>query len=136
MGVWTNACACWDSAVAGRRLGWALSARLAGSGELEATEEPSCRSDRLSKGYGYIEASDKELVRDLSDAGRYESVVGYAPRPAVAVRPRQRRSRVRVGVTQDRLDTLSSALCCQVPVVKFRYPCSSAAPCASSLVGW
>ena len=50
-----------------------------GSGEPEATDARYCRWDRLMKGYGYTRAWVEKLVRDLSDAARYESVVGYAP---------------------------------------------------------
>ena len=50
-----------------------------GSGEPEATNDRYCRWDRLMKGYGYTRAWVEKLVRDLSDEGKYESVVGYAP---------------------------------------------------------
>ena len=50
-----------------------------GSGEPEATDDRYCRWDRLLGGYGYTDAWVEKLVRDLSDAGKYESVVGYAP---------------------------------------------------------
>ena len=50
-----------------------------GSGEPEATDARYCRWDRLMKGYGYTRAWVEKLVRDLSDEGKYESVVGYAP---------------------------------------------------------
>ena len=50
-----------------------------GSGEPEATDDRYCRWDRLLNGYGYTNAWVEKLVRDLSDAGRYESVVGFAP---------------------------------------------------------
>ena len=50
-----------------------------GSGEPEATDDRYCRWDRLLNGYGYTNAWVKKLVRDLCNAGKYESVVGYAP---------------------------------------------------------
>ena len=50
-----------------------------GSGEPEATDDRYCRWDRLLKGYGYTKTWVEKLVRDLSDAGKYGSVVGYAP---------------------------------------------------------
>lgn len=50
-----------------------------GSGEPEATDDRYCRWDRLLRGYGYTKAWVEKLVRDLSDADKYESVVGVAP---------------------------------------------------------
>ena len=50
-----------------------------GSGEPEATDDRYCRWDRLLNGYGYTNAWVEKLVRDLSDVGKYRSVVGYAP---------------------------------------------------------
>lgn len=50
-----------------------------GSGEPEATDDRYCRWDRLMRGYGYTKAWVEKLVRDLSDADKYESVVGVAP---------------------------------------------------------
>ena len=50
-----------------------------GSGEPEATDDHYCRWDRLPNGCGYTKAWVEKLVRELSDAVRYESVGGYAP---------------------------------------------------------
>jgi len=50
-----------------------------GAGEPEATDDRYCRWDRLLNGYGYTKAWIEKLVRDLSDAGIYEAVVGFSP---------------------------------------------------------
>jgi hypothetical protein len=50
-----------------------------GAAEPEATDERYCRYDRLLRGYGYTRAWVDWLVEDLSDAARYEAVVGFSP---------------------------------------------------------
>ena len=50
-----------------------------GAGEPEATDDRYCRWDRLMRGYGYTKAWVDKLVRDLSKAKKYETVVGYPP---------------------------------------------------------
>ena len=50
-----------------------------GASEPATTEERCCRWDRLFGGYGYTRAWVEKLVRDLSDRGTYEEVVGIPP---------------------------------------------------------
>lgn len=50
-----------------------------GSSEPEATDERYCRYDRLLRGYGYTRAWVDRLVEDLSNAARYEEIVGFSP---------------------------------------------------------
>lgn len=50
-----------------------------GSSEPEATDERYCRYDRLLRGYGYTRAWVDRLVEDLSNAARYEDIVGFSP---------------------------------------------------------
>jgi hypothetical protein len=50
-----------------------------GAAEPEATDEKYCRWDRLSSGYGYTRGWIDRLVKDLSDAAKYEEIIGYSP---------------------------------------------------------
>ena len=77
-------------------------------GEPAATDARYCRWNRLLNGYSDTNAWVDKLVQDPSDAGRYESVVGFASRSAVAVSLRCER---RIAVVQTRLKVSSIARC-------------------------
>jgi hypothetical protein len=51
----------------------------ADSGEPEATKGDFCRWDRLHNGYGYTQAWVEKLVKELSNPGTYQKVVGFPP---------------------------------------------------------